>query len=463
MANIRVTSFGSHTAKLKKGRLRIAALLCLTFLIFSSISVMSASACKPPVAYFSYSPYEPVVNQVITFNASASYDPDGRIISYEWNFGDGTTGSGMIVNHTYTTFGSYIVTLEVTDIHCLKSDYTVIVSVSKPTLNVQTYVGSMHFAGEIAEFYVLVGRSGKPVNATVTALLYYSGVLYDNLSAPVEYAAQGFYRIPYEIPLEASEGAYVLVVEAACCGLQEIALEGFLVSPTLTGWNARLVNIQDSIAIIKTDVSTIKISLDAINASLVSIEGDIATIETNIGEIKADIKTINATLTMIEGNIALISSDLGKIKVNVHEINASITDIHGRLVTIETTLGDIIINLDQINAAISSFEGSLVKIETDLGTIKTTLDSINLTVTKIDGKNVTISTTLGEIEGTLESILGDLAIIKTKLGEIEARLPSTQPTPLGVSLGAIFSAIAAVASIIVAVLLLIRRKKPTVL
>jgi|GEM_PF-2678405 len=52
------------------------------------------------------------------FNASESYDPDGDLLSFVWNFGDGTTANGIKVSHTYTTYpenGEYIVTLTVTD------------------------------------------------------------------------------------------------------------------------------------------------------------------------------------------------------------------------------------------------------------------------------------------------------------------------------------------------------------
>jgi PKD repeat protein len=53
----------------------------------------------------------------MTFDGSGSYDLDGTIISYFWDFGDGTTGSGGIVTHTYAVEGAYQVTLAVIDTH----------------------------------------------------------------------------------------------------------------------------------------------------------------------------------------------------------------------------------------------------------------------------------------------------------------------------------------------------------
>ena len=70
-----------------------------------------------PYASFIYSPEEPSVNQIITFDASASYslDPDVVIISYEWNFGDGTIGTGKVVSHSYSSASDYTVALTVVD------------------------------------------------------------------------------------------------------------------------------------------------------------------------------------------------------------------------------------------------------------------------------------------------------------------------------------------------------------
>jgi len=68
-----------------------------------------------PLASFTYSPEIPIVNETITLNASLSYDSDGNIASYYWDFGDGSNGTDVITTHNYTSIGTYNVTLTVTD------------------------------------------------------------------------------------------------------------------------------------------------------------------------------------------------------------------------------------------------------------------------------------------------------------------------------------------------------------
>jgi len=51
----------------------------------------------------------------VVFDASGSKDSDGRIVAYQWVFGDGTTGSGAKLEHDYPRVGLYDVTLVVTD------------------------------------------------------------------------------------------------------------------------------------------------------------------------------------------------------------------------------------------------------------------------------------------------------------------------------------------------------------
>jgi hypothetical protein len=51
----------------------------------------------------------------VRFDASFSRDPDGSIVSYEWDFGDGSSGTGIEPTHAYPSGGRYFPTLTVTD------------------------------------------------------------------------------------------------------------------------------------------------------------------------------------------------------------------------------------------------------------------------------------------------------------------------------------------------------------
>jgi probable HAF family extracellular repeat protein len=65
----------------------------------------------PPVAAFTAT----VSGFIVTVNASASYDAEGEIASYAWDFGDGTYGDEVIMTHAYEGAGPYTITLSVTD------------------------------------------------------------------------------------------------------------------------------------------------------------------------------------------------------------------------------------------------------------------------------------------------------------------------------------------------------------
>lgn len=73
----------------------------------------ASSSNQSPVANTG-GPYNGTAATAVQFNGSGS-DPDGQIVSYAWNFGDGGTASGNAPSHTYTAAGTYSVTLTVTD------------------------------------------------------------------------------------------------------------------------------------------------------------------------------------------------------------------------------------------------------------------------------------------------------------------------------------------------------------
>lgn len=51
----------------------------------------------------------------VTVDAATSVDPDGSALSAAWDFGDGTTSTGLLASHTYAVNGTFTITLRVTD------------------------------------------------------------------------------------------------------------------------------------------------------------------------------------------------------------------------------------------------------------------------------------------------------------------------------------------------------------
>jgi PKD repeat protein len=72
------------------------------------------------------------VGQLVGFSAHRSHDPEGRIASYRWSLGDGSTAEGVAVSHRYLSSGLYNVTLVVTDEEGLSGKAAILVDVLSP-------------------------------------------------------------------------------------------------------------------------------------------------------------------------------------------------------------------------------------------------------------------------------------------------------------------------------------------
>ena len=67
-----------------------------------------------PIASFDMTASEIADTESISFDENAS-DPDGKILSWIWNFGDGTSSAERTPEHAYSKAGTYVVTLTITD------------------------------------------------------------------------------------------------------------------------------------------------------------------------------------------------------------------------------------------------------------------------------------------------------------------------------------------------------------
>lgn len=68
-----------------------------------------------PRPNFFFTPAEPRAGQQVQFDASASDDPNGTIVNYRWDYGDGDIETGVVQQHDFVSAGTYLVTLTVTD------------------------------------------------------------------------------------------------------------------------------------------------------------------------------------------------------------------------------------------------------------------------------------------------------------------------------------------------------------
>ena len=115
----------------------------------------------PPVACFSVSNDKPNVCETVIFNATSSYDPDGWIFNYTWNFGDcnTTTTNDPIITHHYGTFGNYTVTLTITDNNGLTSSTSKTVWVRAHPYADFTWTPTSPPVGETVTFDASASRS----------------------------------------------------------------------------------------------------------------------------------------------------------------------------------------------------------------------------------------------------------------------------------------------------------------
>lgn len=123
-----------------------------------NINIVPAANPQPPVADAG-GPYNGTVDVAVQFDGSASTDPDGSVMNYAWNFGDGNTGTGVGPVHIYTTTGTYTVQLTVTDD-------------SGDTGSSQT---TAEIVAAIPPLQAPVADAGGPYNGTVDVAIQFDG------------------------------------------------------------------------------------------------------------------------------------------------------------------------------------------------------------------------------------------------------------------------------------------------
>ena len=140
---------------------------------------------QPPVADAN-GPYVRLAHLEIEFDGSNSYDPDGYIESYLWDFGDRTNATTVTAVHTYTIVENYTVTLTVTDNRgktTTDSTYALIMKDTEPPSKVTGLTVSDAKDGKLSlswnassdnvaiDYYIVYRDSTLVINRTTTEYL----------------------------------------------------------------------------------------------------------------------------------------------------------------------------------------------------------------------------------------------------------------------------------------------------
>ena len=126
--------------------------------MFSVVVTPGQDADEPPEASFAASCDE----LVCSFDASESSDPEGGDLTYSWNFGDTTTGTGETVEHTYTSSGPRTVTLTVDDGESTDQTTRNIDPQEAVSPGAISYVGSATTAGNRPSHSVTIPQTVEP-------------------------------------------------------------------------------------------------------------------------------------------------------------------------------------------------------------------------------------------------------------------------------------------------------------
>jgi DNA/RNA endonuclease G (NUC1) len=111
------------------------------------IEIAVESGTTAPVAATN-GPFASVEGSSIAMSAAGSSDADGDALTYAWSFGDGASGSGVTVAHTYAQDGVYTIRLIAVDIRGLADTITTSATIANVAPTVGTFAGATLFPGE---------------------------------------------------------------------------------------------------------------------------------------------------------------------------------------------------------------------------------------------------------------------------------------------------------------------------
>jgi PKD repeat protein len=157
----------------------------------SGTVTVTAPVLVPPVASFTPT----ATGLSLSVDGSASSDPDGTVVGYAWNFGDGTTGTGATTTHAYATGGTFPVTLTVTDDSGATASATQSVTMTAPPANVPPVAAFTNTVADLSASFDASTSSDADGSVASYAWVFGDGTTAAGATTTHAYTAAGSYEV----------------------------------------------------------------------------------------------------------------------------------------------------------------------------------------------------------------------------------------------------------------------------
>ena len=167
----------------------------------TSIEIVVGEANETPTADFSIAPSAALPGEEVRVDGTLSTDSDGRVVTYTWSFGDGSSGTGPTAGHRYEETGEYTIELEVTDddgARATRARQVWIVDTNRPPIPVLSVSTRAAEPGE--EIHFDASESYDP-DGEITAIgwSFGDGVTDEGTHVSHRYGEAGTYRVTLSV------------------------------------------------------------------------------------------------------------------------------------------------------------------------------------------------------------------------------------------------------------------------
>jgi len=281
----------------------------------TSTAVIVSPANIPPSASFSATPSTGKASLTVQLDAASSSDSDGTISTYGWDFGDGQTGSGVSTSHIYTTQGTYVVTLTVTDDDGVSVDSVASIVVTAPNVAPTASFTATPSSGKAALTVQLNAAGSTDSDGTISAYSWdfgdgQSGV---GLNPGHVYATAGTYIAILTVTDD--DGATASISSAVVVSAANVLPGASFTASPLTGAAPLIVSV-DATASTDSDGTISSYSWDfgdgQTGSGVSSSHGFVAQgtylITLTVTDNDGGVDTSTATVVVATGNVAPVAS-----------------------------------------------------------------------------------------------------------------------------------------------------------